>query len=225
MIQAIIFDFDGTIIDTETPWYNAFQEAYAKHHVELTIDLYSQCVGTSLHTFNPYEYLVTEHKLPIDLKAFKTGVKQRYTELMQQEKIRPGVMDYLDKARAAGLKIGLASSSSQEWIDRHLDQLGIRDYFDCIRTADNVVHVKPDPELYTQTLAGLGVSAQHGLAIEDSPNGARAAAAAGMHYIIVPNPITGLLAFDPTAQNFIGECLSAFDFNQLMANPAAGRVS
>lgn len=216
MIKAIIFDFDGTILDTETAWYNAFRDAYKEHGVDLTLDLYSQCIGTSLHTFNPYEYLMTELKLPIDKQVFKKSVHEQHSALMEVEQIRPGVIDYLKLAKDAGLKIGLASSSSLEWVEKYLNQLGIRDYFECIRTSDNVAHVKPDPELYNQALACLGVEASEAVAIEDSPNGARAAAAAGMHCIVVPNTITKFLAFDEPNEYYQAECLTHIDFNKIM---------
>lgn len=217
MIKAIIFDFDGTIIDTETAWYEAFREAYREHNVELTVELYSGCIGTSLHTFNPYEYLVTELKLPVNLDALRTSVRTQHSTLMEKEALRPGVLDYLKAAKEAGLRIGLASSSSREWIDRYLTKLGIASYFDCIRTADDVQKVKPDPELYLQALACLEAEPQEAVAIEDSPNGARAAAAAGLYSVVIPNRITSLLEFEPC--NYRLDALSDLDFRHLLANP------
>lgn len=195
MIKAIIFDFDGTLIDTETAWYVAFREAYEQHGVDLTLEQYSQCIGTSLHSFNPYEYLVAELHLPVDLDALRTWVRQRHASLMEVEGVRPGVIEWLTLAQRRGLKIGLASSSANEWVTHFLDRLGLRAYFECIRTADNVKHVKPDPELYLQALSCLGVEPGEALAVEDSPNGAKAAVAAGMQCVLVPNAITKLLPF------------------------------
>jgi HAD superfamily hydrolase (TIGR01509 family) len=217
MIKAIIFDFDGTIIDTETAWYEAFRDAYSKHDVDLSLEMYSGCIGTSLHTFNPYEYLITHMKLPINLDSFRNSVRSHHSALMEQEQIRPGIMEYLKDAKAHGLRIGLASSSSRDWIDKYLDQLGIRKYFDCIRTADDVKKVKPDPELYLQTLDCLRVSAQEAIAIEDSPNGARAAAAAGLYSVVIPNAITTHLEFETS--NYRLESLVDLDFRHLIANP------
>lgn len=217
MIKAIIFDFDGTIIDTETAWYEAFREAYRTHDVELTLELYSQCIGTSLHSFNPYEYLVTHLNLPIDLDEFRSLVRSRHSLLMEKEAVRPGILEYLKQAKAHGLKIGLASSSERAWIDKYLNQLEIHSYFDCIRTANDVAKVKPDPELYQQTLACLGASPREAIAIEDSPNGARAAAAAGMYSVIIPNTITAALEFEES--NYRLESLMDLDFRHLIANP------
>ncbi|MBD2845028.1 HAD-IA family hydrolase [Paenibacillus sp. IB182496] len=215
MIKAIIFDFDGTIIDTETAWYVAFRDAYKEHGVELTLEKYSECLGTSLHSFNPYTYLSTDCNIDLDLDAFRAAMQARHAELMMQEQVRPGILNYLEKAKAAGLKIGLASSSHREWVDRFVAQLGIADYFECYRTADNVKHVKPDPELYTQSLECLGVEAGEAIAIEDSPNGAKAAVAAGIYTLVIPNTITKQLPFG-TGHTMI-ESLEGHDFDEMLA--------
>jgi HAD superfamily hydrolase (TIGR01509 family) len=195
-IRALIFDFDGTILDTETAWYEAFREAYLEHEVELTLDMYGKCIGTSSHIFDPYEYLITELNISLDRAAFRQGIHDRHTEKMAHEGIRPGILDYLEAAKELGLRIGLASSSKRAWVDTYLAQLGLGDYFETIRTAEDVALVKPHPELYELALKDLGVQPNEAIAIEDSPNGARAAAAAGMHYIVVPNPVTKFLSFD-----------------------------
>ena len=195
MQKAIIFDFDGTIIDTETAWYITFRGAYKKHGIHLTLEQYSQCLGTSLHAFNPYTYLRTHHNLPIDLEEFKQSVQQQHTEMMIKEGIRPGILKLLESAKALGLKIGLASSSERAWIDKFVKLHGIEDYFECYCTADTVQKVKPDPELYLQALEKLGVEASEAIAIEDSPNGARAAVAAGIPTVVIKNEITKQLPF------------------------------
>lgn len=196
MIKAIIFDFDGTLIDTETAWYVAFRDAYRTYGVDLTLEQYSQCIGTSLHSFNPYEYLVTDLHLPVDLDALRISVRQRHSSLMEVEDVRPGVTDWLTLARQRGLKIGLASSSASAWVEQYLERLGLRHYFECIRTADHVTHVKPDPELYLQALSCLGVEPHEAIAVEDSPNGAKAAVTAGLQCVVVPNSTTKYLKFD-----------------------------
>ncbi|MCY0880777.1 MAG: HAD-IA family hydrolase, partial [Firmicutes bacterium] len=190
MIKALIFDFDGTIIDTETAWYQAFREAYKEYGVDLSLEQYAQCIGTSLHAFNPYEYLVTDLHLSIDLKAFRQSVQERHARLMDEQTMRQGIFNYLQTARSKHLQIGLASSSQRDWIEHFLHKLNIRDYFECIRSADDVRHVKPDPELYLQALDCLKVHPDEALAIEDSPNGSQAAAAAGIHCVVAPNAIT-----------------------------------
>ncbi|MFF2889791.1 HAD family hydrolase [Paenibacillus sp. NPDC057967] len=216
MIKAMIFDFDGTILDTETPWFYAFRDAYKEHGVELTIDQYSECVGTNNHTFNPYEYLMTELGLQIDKEQFRLKIHDDHTTLLAKEVVREGILDYLELAKDAGLRIGLASSSGREWIDRHLDALGISHYFEVICTADDVSQVKPDPELYVKAMEKLGVAPEEAIAIEDSPNGARAAVAAGMSCVIVPNPLTQMLTFDQEARYIYAESLAKLDFRSLV---------
>ncbi|WP_214626274.1 HAD family hydrolase [Paenibacillus agaridevorans] len=215
MIKAIIFDFDGTIIDTETAWYYAFRDAYKEHGVDLDVEQYSQCLGTSLHLFNPYEYLATELGLAIDVAEFRNRIRADHTARMNMEEVRAGIREYLKMAKEAGLRIGLASSSDRAWIDKYLAKLDIREYFEVIRSADDVSRVKPDPELYLSAIEALGVRADEAVAIEDSPNGARAAVAAGMHCVIVPNTLTKLLSFDPSDRCYRAESLSDFDFKRL----------
>ncbi len=217
MIKAIIFDFDGTIIDTETAWYHAFRDAYQEHGVELTLEQYSGCIGTSLHTFNPYEYLISDLGLQLDPQQFRSEIRGRHAALMERETVREGIIDYLKLAKASGLRIGLATSSERSWIDRHLEQLGLSGYFECIRTADDVEKVKPDPALYAETLRGLGVAAHEAIAVEDSPNGARAAAAAGIPCIVVPNGLTRLLAFDQSKLYYAAESLADIRFELVAA--------
>ena len=195
MIKAIIFDFDGTIIDTETAWYRVFKDAYQEYGVDLSLETYSQCLGTSLQSFNPYTHLSTHHAISLNLDEFRAMILQNYAKLIEQESMRPGIFNLLQEAKAAGLKIGLASSSHRDWIDKFVDQLGIRDYFDCYCTADTVSNVKPDPELYYQALDRLGVKPNEAIAIEDSPNGARAAVAAGLHTVVIKNTLTKQLPF------------------------------
>lgn len=213
MIKALIFDFDGTIIDTETAWYITFRDAYKTHGVDLTLEQYSQCLGTSLHSFNPYTHLKTHHNLPIDLEEFKQLVQQQHTEMMIKERVRPGILQLLETAKSQGLKIGLASSSERTWIDKFVKLHGIEDYFECYCTADTVKNVKPDPELYLQALEKLGVEASEAIAIEDSPNGARAAVAAGIPTVVIKNDITNQLPFSEGHHTI--ESLTNYDLEKL----------
>lgn len=213
-MKALIFDFDGTVIDTETAWYDAFRDAYREHGVDLTLEQYSECIGTSLQSFNPYEYLVTHLHLSVDLDAFRKSVQLRHAAQMESETLRPGVLDLLKQAKQRDLRIGLASSSASDWVEGFLDRLGIIDFFDCIRTADHVAKVKPDPELYLQSLDYLEVESGEAIAVEDSPNGARAAVAAGIYCVLVPNPVTKRLPFGAVQRRL--DSLSEVSLDDLM---------
>jgi putative hydrolase of the HAD superfamily len=133
---------------------------------------------------------------------------------MEKEAIRQGVLKYLKAAKEAGLKIGLATSSHMEWVEKFMNQLGIADYFDCYRTADDVENVKPDPELYLQALDHLGVDASEAIAIEDSPNGARAAVKAGIPTVVIKNEITKQLPFG--TGHYTIDSLENYELNELV---------
>jgi beta-phosphoglucomutase-like phosphatase (HAD superfamily) len=94
------------------------------------------------------------------------------------------------------LKLGVASSSSREWVVGHLGRLSITNMFDAIVTEDDVAHVKPDPELYLLTLARLGLDASEALVFEDAPNGVLAAKRAGLFAVAVPNALICGLPLD-----------------------------
>jgi len=208
---------DGTIIDTETAWFVALGEMYNEYGATLTLELYSTCIGTSLDAFDPYDHLIKEGNLSVDLDTLKQKVKQRYDELMLKEQVRPGVPEYIKQAKAAGLKLAVASSSPRNWVEHYLNRLGLLPYFDAICTASEVKQVKPDPELYELALEKLNIEPNDAVAIEDSPNGARAAVAVGIHCIVVPNAITETLDFDMSHQRLTS--LAELDFNDLITKP------
>lgn len=214
MIKAIIFDFDGTIIDTETAWYIVFKDAYKQYGVDLSLETYSQCLGTNLESFNPYTYLMTHYNISIDLDEFRKSIHNNYSKLIDNEVVRPGILNLLQEAQAARLKIGLASSSHRDWIDKFVDLLELDGYFECYCTADTVKNVKPNPELYLQALQQLGVQPSEAIAIEDSPNGAKAAVAAGLHTIVIKNPLTKQLPFSPGHHTI--EALEHYTLQELM---------
>ncbi|MGX6602552.1 HAD family hydrolase [Micromonosporaceae bacterium Da 78-11] len=196
MLKAVIFDLDGTIIDTETPEFVAWQEAYARLGVSLEQAVWAQAIGTSDSGWDPYTHLESLLGAPVDRAAMRTARHTRFDELMAAAEPRAGIVAWLDEARDLGLRVGLASSSGREWVGRFLDALGLRDRFETLATRDRVSRSKPDPELYELALRDLGVRADEALAVEDSPNGVAAAKAAGLFCVAVPNPMTADLALD-----------------------------
>ncbi|NIK25263.1 HAD-IA family hydrolase [Paenibacillus lupini] len=196
MIEVVIFDFDGLIRDTETFEFFSFQEVFRLHDIELPLELYSKRIGGHMNAFDPYSYLQDCIGRPINREELRMLRRQKYDMLIQNEKERPGVVNYLNSAKNLGLKIGLASSAPYDWVMPNLEELNLVGYFDCIRTHEDVKNVKPDPELYLNVLDYFGVNSQNAIAFEDSPNGAKAARAAGMHTVIVPNELTKGLFFD-----------------------------
>lgn len=195
LVKAIIFDFDGLILDTETHEYEVLQEMYAEHESELPLSVWGNVIGTQAG-FKPFEYLEEQLGKTLDHEALTEDRRSRFQKRMKDEAARPGVEAYLEAAKELGIKIGLASSSDYKWVSDHLKQIGLFDYFECIRTSDDVEEVKPHPELYLQTAQCLGVEPKDCVAFEDSVNGSIAAKRAGMKCVIVPNKVTSTLQFE-----------------------------
>ncbi len=195
MIKAIIFDCDGLIIDTETAWYRAIQELYVENELDLPLEVYAQCIGSTLEMFDPYQHLAERLTKPMSMENIRSISKEKYTKLIKDQVLRPGVMEYLQAAKRLGLRIGLASSSSRDWVEHYLKTFEIYDYFDTIRTADDVLLVKPNPELYLQAMKALGVVGEEAIVFEDSLNGLRAAKDAGLYCVVVPNEVTSFMDF------------------------------
>lgn len=194
-IQALIFDFDGTILDTETLEFRRWEALYRQHGRELALSDWQQGVGT-WDAFDPWL------GLPSEVQSRRNEV---HAELHEQiiadisvADLRSGVVGVLEEARAAGLRLALATSSDKVWVSRWLEQHGLLHYFEVLSTRYEVARVKPSPELYTLAVAKLGLRPQDCLAIEDSFNGATAAAAAGVRVVVVPNEVTATQPFLPT---------------------------
>jgi len=192
MIRAIVFDFDGLILDTEEPVYRSWLEVYQAHGEDLPFDRWVQIVGSTTAGFHPQHHLEERlgRSLPKEVLDRRIG---RRTEMILAQTVLPGVMRRLEEAKAMELKVGLASSSTSDWVKGHLTRLGILDSFDCLRCRDQVANAKPEPDLYLAVLACLGVSASEAVAIEDSPNGVLAAKRAGLRCVAIPNSITARL--------------------------------
>jgi putative hydrolase of the HAD superfamily len=151
---------------------------------------------------------------PLDFEAVNTRRLEYEVSLTDVEELRPGVLDYLVEAQARGLKTAIVSSSSREWIDSHLTRLERLADFDEIVTADgDTARAKPAPTLYLEALDRLGVAAEDAIAFEDSPNGVRAAKAAGVVVVAVPNSVTG--ALDLGEADLVVSSLAELAFDEL----------
>ena len=192
MIRAIVFDFDGLILDTEEPVYRSWLEVYQAHGEELPFERWVQIVGSTTTGFHPQHHLEERLGRSLPKEVLDRRIVRR-TELVLAQKLLPGVVQHIDQAKALGLKLGVASSSTAEWVRGHLARLGILEKFDCVRCRDDVANAKPEPDLYIAVLDCLGVAASEAIAIEDSPNGIAAARRAGLRCVAIPNSITAKL--------------------------------
>ena len=195
-IKALVFDFDGLILDTEGPVYQSWRELFRSYGYDLTLDDWQICLGSAEGTASFFDNLADKLRNPLDMEAVAPKRLERELELIASQPILPGVKEYLQRAAELGLKMGVASSSPCKWVLGHLQERGLRDHFECVLAADDVGITKPDPDLYLTALDRLGVSDREAIAFEDSPNGALAAKRAGLYCVLVPNPLTRQLRIE-----------------------------
>jgi HAD superfamily hydrolase (TIGR01509 family) len=202
MIQALIFDFDGLMLDTETPEVQIWQELYARYGQEFPLDEWVRTVvGAAVANLDPVAQLERLTGLPLDHQAL---YEQAHLSRLARQAVLPplpGVADYLDAARRMGLRLAIASSSPHAWVDGYLRRLEFFDLFDAVICREDAPCIKPDPDLFLAALSALHVQADQALAFEDSPNGVNAAKAAGLRVVGVPNSITARLGALPADLN------------------------
>lgn len=192
--RAVVFDFDGTIVDTETPPFLCVQAEYASFGIELTIEEWQHRLGrTDLpHWTEDLEAAVGE---PLDRDAIRSRVLDIKNRITDSEPIRPGIVELIQRCHHLGLPIAIASSSEREWVHPNLRARNLFDEFAAVVTRDDGLASKPAPDTYVRACELLGVAPAHALAIEDSHNGLLAAKAAGMQCVIVSNPMTAGMDF------------------------------
>ena len=198
-IKALIFDFDGLILDTETPDYQTWQSIYRDHGFELPQDEWGKIVGGwGISTFDAAAHLSLLSQGRLDSVSLRDRHRSESSALLLSQPVLPGVIDTLRQAKQLGLKLAIGSSSPHSWVDTHAKRLGIFDYFDTVVCEDEVGigRTKPYPDVYLAALKQLQVQKNEAVVFEDSPNGVRAARTAGIFVVAIPNPVTSLLTFE-----------------------------
>lgn len=188
-IEAVIFDMDGLIFDTETLYYRANQEISDEIGLDFTYDYYLKYVGTSdeeLHE-NLYRDFKDEEKVA---HLIQEG-RKRVEEIVRRDGliIKEGFMELLNYLEEKNIKKVVASSNLKEMIHLFIEREALTGRFDYIVSGDEVKRAKPDPEIFEKAWSGLGVAKKNTLILEDSINGIRAAFDAGIDVIMVPDLI------------------------------------
>ena len=196
MIEALLLDFDGLVVDTETTDYESWRLVYEDHGVELPRDRWVATIGTDGSGFVPLDHLRELLGREVDQEAVTNARRAQREVLFASLRPLPGVLDWLTDARSAGLAIGVVSSSPTEWVEGHLARVALRGHVDFLMTRSDVPRAKPHPDLYLRALEHAGAAAKRAIAVEDSPNGLRAAKAAGLFCVTVPGPMTQGLPFE-----------------------------
>jgi HAD superfamily hydrolase (TIGR01509 family) len=190
-LAAVIFDFDGIIIDSETPEYESHRRIFERHGVPLTTDEWCDQIGvwTEGHDERWFRELCARSAHAPDHDAYHAEKRRIFDEVVPSEPMR-GIRELAAALADAAIPAAIASSSPASWVVRATERLGMRGLFGAIVTGDDVSRRKPAPDSYLEAARRLGVDPRRSIAIEDSGPGIAAARAAGMKTVAIPHWLT-----------------------------------
>ncbi len=186
MIRALVFDFDGLIIDTETPLIDSYGAVHTAHGIPFDRALFVRNVGHADYAFDPWQGF-SPHTDRAALELERRIVKD---QLLLRQPVLPGVADLLASAKKAGLSLGIASNSEHTWVEPHLSRVGLIHYFSFFACRGDTPSPKPEPDLYKLVLNRFGLRGHEAIAFEDSHTGSLAAKRANLWTVAVPNVST-----------------------------------
>lgn len=193
--SAVLFDFDGVLVDTEWAIYDAWHRTFQTNGHPLPLDVYTQCIGSDFATWSPKTHLEELTGQAFDWHDLDTRRQEEIVRDLAGEGPMIGVVEFLEKLRQQGVRSAVVSSSSHHWVDGWLEKLGLRHWFETVVCRGDAPRIKPAPDLYLEAVRRLGVEPGDCLVIEDSLNGIKAARAAGIDVWAVPNRVTACLDF------------------------------
>lgn len=188
--RAIIFDFDGLLVDTEWAIYRSWARVYESEGHDLPLDLFNSCLGSGYTHWNPGEHLEKLTGKTYDWTAIDDLRQTEIVRDLEHEGLLPGAIELLDHCAASDIPLAVASSSSRRWVGGWLEKLGIIHRFQGIYCRTDGYAVKPAPDLFLAALQCLGTPGEQTLILEDSRNGTLAAREAGIPCIVIPNRVT-----------------------------------
>jgi putative hydrolase of the HAD superfamily len=186
MIRALVFDFDGLILDTESALIGAYAHQHALHGRPFDRARFLESVGHADYAFDPWHAFEKQ----ADRATLEEARRQRNRELELLLPILPGVTALLEAGRAAGLRLAVASNSRHPHVEGHLQRLGLKAYFEFFACREDVPSPKPEPDVYQLVLHRFGLRGHEAIAFEDSRTGILAATRAGLYAVAVPGPST-----------------------------------
>jgi HAD superfamily hydrolase (TIGR01509 family) len=193
--KAVLFDFDGVLVDTEWAIYDAWHRTFQENGQSLPLEIYTQCIGSDFNTWSPKTHLEELTGAAFDWHDLDHKRQQRIELDLAGEGPMPGAVELLKTLTALGIPRAVVSSSSHHWVDGWLDRLDLRQHFEEVVCRGDAPRIKPAPDLYLEAAKRLGLDPAECLVIEDSLNGVKAAIAAGMPVWAVPNRVTACLDF------------------------------
>lgn len=188
-MNAVIFDMDGVLFDTERLCERSWLAVAEAHGLPGMEEIFPRCIG--LNANDSRRIVMDAYGEDFDYPGFREEASVWFWDYIEKNglPVMEGVGEILAWLRENNWKVGLASSTRRSSVLNHLEQAGLRDYFPVIITGDMVEHSKPQPDIYLLACRELGVEPGQAYAIEDSPNGIRAAYRAGMVPLMVPDMI------------------------------------
>ena len=200
-LRALLLDFDGTIVDTESPETEVWSEIFTHYGITFPEEYFTWAVGRGADEIvdRPLDILIRQLDLngnmpeEFDGEAIEADYHARRMAVIATQPILPGILELLSEARIAHIPTAVVSSSKHVWVDRHLADRGLAHLVDHVVCADDVPRAKPFPDLYLRALDLIGIPATDAIAVEDSPNGVQSAVTAGIFTVAIPNPLTARL--------------------------------
>ncbi len=193
-LDALVFDFDGLLMDTETTSLRVWQHLWRSHGLELDVGTFFAPHGGDVIA-ERYAALAAAVGPSFDREAAQAARLAYRDKLHASLELAEGIGPWLDEARGLGLRLAVASSSHRDWVASHLDRVGFLERFEVLACGDDVGTVKPDPAVYVLALERLGVVPARALAFEDTVHGVAAAKAAGLACVAIPHPHADRAAF------------------------------
>lgn len=185
-IKALVFDFDGLLMDTESTMLASWQYEWRQHGLQLDVDGFFVDHGGDV-TEQRYAKLAEAVGPAYDRQASHARRTAYRDQLNAALGLAPGISDCLDHADRLGLRLAVASGSPRSWVQGLLAGIGYLDRFELLACGDEVTTNKPDPAVYLLALQRLELTAAQAIAFEDTPHGVAAARAAGIRCIAIPN--------------------------------------
>ena len=192
---AVLFDFDGVLVDTEWAIYDAWHRTFISNGHPLPLEIYTQCIGSDFATWSPKTHLEELTGSAFDWHDLDRRRQEEIVRDLADEGPMPGAVALLGKLKAQGIRTAVVSSSSHHWVDGWLERLDLTRWFETVVCRGDAERIKPAPDLYLEAVRRLGLTGDQCLVIEDSLNGIKAANAAGIPVWAVPNRVTACLDF------------------------------